>query len=58
LYDPIDRCGAEKVCEINVTGRKVENVAEEILQILNKRNGCKIGLVDWPGKLDEYLKDF
>ena len=63
LYDAVSRCGINKVCEINTTGRKAIEVLEEILQILDGQKKCRIGLVDWlgklesEGKLDEYLKD-
>jgi len=64
LYDAVKGCGVDKVCEIDVTGRKVEDIVEEILLILDRKKKCRIGLVDWlgklesDGKLDEYLKDF
>jgi adenylate kinase len=53
---------AEKVCELDVTGRSVEEVVGEILDVLEKRKSCFFGLVDWLGLLekegltDEYLK--
>jgi len=64
LSDAVTRCGAHNVCEVDVTGRKVEDVVEEIVQILDGRKVCRVGLVDWlgrlesEGKLDEYLKGF
>ena len=64
LYDAVDRCGAEKVCEVNVTGRTVDEVVDEIQQVLQGKKKRRIGTVDWLGKLnfegkiDEYLKDF
>ncbi len=64
LYDAVDRCGAEKVCEVNVTGRKADEVVDEIQQVMQGKKKCRIGTVDWLGKLDsegkidEYLKDF
>jgi adenylate kinase len=64
LYDAIDRLGVDKVCEVDVTGRKVEDAVEEILLILDGKRECKAGLVDWlgklesEGKLDEHLKEF
>jgi adenylate kinase len=64
LYDAVDRCGVEKVCEVNVTGRTVDEVEDEIQQILQGKKKRRIGIVDWlgkldfEGKLDEYMKDF
>jgi adenylate kinase len=51
-----------KVCELDVTGKPVEEVVDEILEILEKGKKCYVGLVDWLGMLeregltDEYLK--
>jgi adenylate kinase len=53
---------AEKVCELDVTGRAVEEVVGEILDVLEKRKSCSFGVVDWLGMLekegltDQYLK--
>jgi len=64
LYDAVDRCGTDKVCEIDVTGRIPKEVTQEIIEILKEKKKCKLGIVDWLGKLDsegkleEYLKDF
>ena len=51
-----------KVCELNVTGRSVDEIVGEILDVLEKRKGCFFGIVDWLGMLekegliDQYLK--
>ena len=64
LYGAVKTCGANKVCEVDITGRKVEDAVEAILLILDGKKECKVGLVDWlgslesEGKLDEYLKEF
>jgi len=64
LYDAVTRCGVNRVCEVDVTGRKVEDVVEEIVQILEGKSKCRVGLVDWlgrlesEGRLDEYLEGF
>lgn len=64
LYDAIRRCGVKKVCEIDATSKSVEEVVGEILEVLNGLRECRVGIVDWlgkleaEGKLDEYLKDF
>jgi adenylate kinase len=64
LYDAVTRCGTSRVCEVDITGRKAEDVVEEIVRILDGKGKCRVGLVDWlgrlelEGKLDEYLGGF
>jgi adenylate kinase len=54
---------ARKVCELDVTGKTVEQVVCEILDVLEKRKACHTGIVDWLGMLeaegitDQYLKE-
>jgi adenylate kinase len=51
-----------KVCELDVTGKTVEENVSEILQVLDGGKKCYTGIVDWlgllerEGSLDEYLK--
>ncbi|MGD0071772.1 MAG: adenylate kinase family protein [Candidatus Bathyarchaeia archaeon] len=51
-----------KVCELDVTGRTVEEVTNEIMDVLEKGKKCYSGIVDWLGMLeregltDQYLK--
>ncbi len=62
LWDALSACGFDKVCEIDVSGKTVEAVAEEMVLVLEKRKECRQGMVDWLGKLEsdgqleEYLK--
>jgi len=64
LYNAVKACGVEKVCEINVTGKKVDEVVEEAVAVLEGRKACAVGIVDWLGKLEnegrleEFLEDF
>lgn len=64
LYDTVNRFGINRVCEIDVTSRDTEDVIQEMLDVLNGLKECKIGIVDWlgkleeEGKLEEYLKEF
>lgn len=64
LYDTISACGAEKVCELDVTGKSVGEVVQEILTVLEGKIKCNVGVVDWLGKLeklgclDDFLRDF
>jgi adenylate kinase len=41
-----------KVCELDVTGKNVEEVVAEICDILGGREKCCVGIVDWLGKLE------
>jgi adenylate kinase len=51
-----------KVCELDVTGKKVEEIIYEIVDVLDKNKKCYCGIVDWLGMLeregitDQYLK--
>lgn len=53
---------AGRVCELDVTGKPVEEVVKDILDVLEKRKSCFVGAVDWLGMLeregltDQYLK--
>lgn len=64
LYDAVNRFGANRVCEIDVTSRDAEDVVQEIIDILDGRRERKVGIVDWleklerEGKLEEYLREF
>lgn len=62
LWDAVNLCGVGKVCEVDVTGRCIEKVVDEILSVLEGEKECKVGKIDWlgeleaEGKLDLYLK--
>lgn len=64
LYNAVKACGVDRVCEINVTGKKTEEVVEEIFAVLERKKACVVGRVDWLGKLEnenrveEFLEDF
>jgi len=52
LVDAISACGSEKVCEIDASGIGIEEVTEDMLLTLNGKKKCKVGIVDWLGKLE------
>ncbi len=62
LVEALNVQGEEKVCEVNVSDKSVEEVVDEILQILDGREKCRVGCVDWLGMLEkkrlleEYLR--
>jgi len=64
LLDALSACGSDKVCEIDVSGKTVETVVEEMMLVLDKRKDCRHGIVDWLGKLEnegqlgEFLRKF
>ena len=64
LYDAIKDMGSEKVCEIDMTNKTVDEAVEEIVSILEGDKECMVGIIDWIGKLEEenilnqYLKEF
>jgi adenylate kinase len=61
LWDALSACGLDKVCEIDVSGKTVEAVVEEMILVLEKGKECRQGTVDWlrklesDGQLEEYL---
>ncbi len=52
LVDALNTYGKSRVCEIDVSGRSIEEVVEEILEVLNGSRKCGVGVVDWLGKLE------
>ena len=60
LVEAIEKCGQEKICEIDVTSKDVDKVVEEALLYIKEEAGCKVGVVDWLGRLekDECLAEF
>jgi len=53
LVDALKAYGSERVCEIDVSKRSVENVVAEILEVLSGSRKCYVGIVDWLGKLEQ-----
>lgn len=60
LWEVVSACGHGKVCEIDVTGKEIEEVVEEAILVLEGKKKCRVGIVDWLGKLDreDRLHDF
>jgi len=62
LVDALNIHSEEKVCELDTSGKSVEEIVSEILTVLERHKKCGVGLVDWLGKLetegvlDDYLK--
>jgi adenylate kinase len=62
LVEALQKQEKTKICELNATGKTVENTLSEVLAVLEGKTKCNVGCVDWlgmleqEGKLDEYLK--
>jgi adenylate kinase len=52
LSDALSVYGKGKVCELDVSGKSVEEIVGEILDVLNGSKKCRVGVVDWLGKLE------
>ncbi len=63
LYNAVKACGVEKVCEIDVSGKKTDEVVDEVVEVLEGKKAHAVGIVDWLGKLEsegrleEFLED-
>jgi adenylate kinase len=52
LCEALNVCENGKVCELDVSGKSMEENVYEILDILNGSKECRVGVVDWLGKLE------
>jgi len=61
LFDAIKTYGKKLVCEIDVAEKSVEEVVNELMEVLENRKSCSVGIVDWirdleqAGKIEDYL---
>jgi len=62
LVEALEGQEKDRVCELDITGKTVEEVVVEICTIIDENKKCNVGCVDWLGLLeqegliDEYLK--
>ncbi len=62
LFETVEEYGEKKVCEIDTSGRSVEEVVGELVRLVEGHGLCRIGVVDWlmrlelEGRLDEFLE--
>jgi adenylate kinase len=62
LCDALSVYGSDQVCEIDVSGKTVDAVVEEAILVLEKREKCRQGTVDWikkleaAGQIEEFLR--
>ncbi len=52
LCDALNIYEKERVCELDVSGKNVEEIVCEILEAFKNFGECRIGVVDWLGKLE------
>lgn len=64
LYEAVMSLGQDRVCEIDTTEKTVGAVAEEVMLVLEAKQRCRVGIVDWLEKLeqedslDQFLRQF
>jgi adenylate kinase len=62
LVDALSLFDKRRVCELDVTGKSVDETVQQILFLLRNPRKCRVGVVDWLGKLEkdglleEYVK--
>ncbi len=62
LVEALGAYGKDKICELDVSWKTVEECVSLILEALNDSKKCRVGVVDWLGKLEnegrlaEFLK--
>ena len=62
LVEALQKQEKTKICELNITGKTLENTLSEVMVVLEGKKQCSVGCVDWlgmleqEGKLDKYLK--
>ncbi len=63
LVEALNKQKKEKICELDVTGKSVDDAVNEVIAVLDSRKRCRAGGIDWLGMLEregvlgEYLKD-
>jgi adenylate kinase len=62
LVEAVREQEAERICELDVTNKTVEEITQEIKAVIDDRKKCHFGGIDWlgmlekDGKLEEYLR--
>jgi adenylate kinase len=62
LVEALKLHGPAIICELDITAKRPEMVLKEMLTVLHDNGKCRVGIVDWLGKLenegllDEYLR--
>ena len=60
LVEALNMHGENKVCELDTTDKSLGEIVDEILGILDGREKCRVGCVDWLGMLEKkgLLEDY
>jgi len=64
LFDAVKAYGEKRICEVDVSGKTIEEVVEEIIDAISNHRKCRVGVIDWltklelEGRLDEFLASF
>jgi len=53
LLEAVKACGPERVYEVDVSGRTLEDVVDELLRVLKDGGRSRVGVVDWLKRLEE-----
>jgi adenylate kinase len=53
LVDALNIHGEGKVCELDISGKTIEENVNLTLEILSVNRKCYVGIVDWIGKLEK-----
>jgi adenylate kinase len=53
LWDAVSASGADKVCEVDVSNKTLDAMIEEMVLVLENKQDCSVGTVDWLGKLEK-----
>jgi adenylate kinase len=62
LIEALQKQDRQNVCELDVTGKTVDETLQEVLAVFEGKDQCHVGEVDWistlerEGTLDKYLK--
>ena len=62
LIETLFELEESKVCELDISGKTIEEVVHLMISVINNQKDCTIGNVDWldmlekNGLLNEYLK--
>jgi len=62
LVDALNAYGEDKICELDTSGKSAEETVTAIIGVLEGRIKCRVGIVDWIGRLesegllDDYLR--
>ena len=54
LWDAVNNCGLERVCEIDVSTMKTAAAVAQAMRVLENRAKRRVGMVDWLGLMERH----